>query len=142
MRQQGPPDEARAARFFLLRVWPGGRQVKSMSIEDDLKITIKNRKRWLATLLDRMTAPADVMRQHLGEEKQNAALGSAAEAGVRDLLRVVLPHRLAVTTGFLREAGRSLSEKNEHGAMSPQTDVILYDALQATPLHSIGVADI
>jgi hypothetical protein len=102
----------------------------------------RQRKRWLATLLDRMTAPADVMRQFLDAENQNATLGSAAEAGVRDLLRVVLPQRLAVTSGFLREPGRSLAEKNTEGTISPQTDVIIYDGSQATPLHSIGGIEI
>ncbi|HEU4410865.1 MAG TPA: DUF6602 domain-containing protein [Polyangiaceae bacterium] len=100
------------------------------------------RKRWLAILLDRMTAPADVMRQHLGAENQNSALGSAAEAGVRDLLGVVLPQRLAVTSGFLREPGRSLAEANPQGAVSPQTDVIIYDRTRSTPLHSAGGVEI
>jgi hypothetical protein len=100
------------------------------------------RKRWLATLLDRMTAPADVMRQHLGAENQNSALGSAAEAGVRDLLGIVLPQRLAVTSGFLREPGRSLAEANLQGAVSPQTDVIIYDRSRSTPLHSAGGVEI
>lgn len=98
-----------------------------------------DRKRWLETLLDRMSAPADVMRQHLGEADQNAHLGAAAETGVRDLLRLVLPPRLAVTSGFLRETGQSLAGV---GAVGPQTDVIVYDGLDAIPLHSIGGVDV
>ncbi len=113
-----------------------------MAKSDDQDSGARQRKRWLATLLDRMTAPADVMRQHLGAENQNATLGSAAEAGVRDLLRIVFPQRLGVTSGFLREPGRSLAEKNPKGAMSPQTDVIVYDGFQATPLLSIGGIEI
>lgn len=102
----------------------------------------KERKRWLETLLDRMSAPAAIMRQHLGEEDQQHALGSAAEKGVRDLLRLVLPQRLAVRSGFLREPGRNLAAITPAGSVSPQTDVMVYDNLYAVPLHSIGDVDI
>jgi hypothetical protein len=113
-----------------------------MPAENTLKAEPKERKRWLETLLDRMSAPAAIMRQHLGEEDQQHALGSAAEKGVRDLLRLVLPQRLAVTSGFLREPGRSLAGITPAGSVSPQTDVIVYDSLYAMPLHSIGDVDI
>jgi hypothetical protein len=113
-----------------------------MPAENTLKAEPKERKRWLETLLDRMSAPADIMRQHLGEEDQQHALGSAAEKGVRDLLRLVLPQRLAVTSGFLREPGRSLAAITPMGSVSRQTDVIAYDSLYAMPLHSIGDVDI
>ncbi len=77
------------------------------------------RKRWLETLLDRMSAPPAIMRQHLGEGGlQQHALGSAAEKGIRDLLRLVLPQRLAITSGFLREPGGSLA------AITPAPDAL------------------
>ncbi|WP_437970038.1 DUF6602 domain-containing protein [Sorangium sp. So ce260] len=107
-----------------------------------LKAKPKERKRWLETLLDRMSAPAAVMRQHLEEEDQAHTLGSAAEKGVRDLLRLVLPQRLAVTSGFLREPGRSLAGITPAGTLSPQTDVIVYDSSDAIPLLSLGEIDI
>lgn len=113
-----------------------------MPPEEKKKAQAHERKRWLSTLLDRMTAPADVMRQHLGEEDQSPTLGSAAESGVRDLLRLVLPRRLAITSGFLRAPGRSLLASNLPGSLSPQTDVIVYDGLEAIPLHSIGGVDV
>lgn len=112
--------------------------------ENSAKQTGVHRKRWLETLLDRMTAPGDVMRQHLQHASQSHALGSAAEAGVRDLLRAVLPRRLAVTTGFLRQSqqGKTLADTTSGDAISPQTDVIIYDGLDATPLHSTEAADV
>ena len=100
------------------------------------------RKRYLATLRDRMSAPADVMRQHMRYQSQNAALGLAAEVGVRDLLRLVLPQRLAVTSGFIRSLGRSLTEENPRDAVSGQTDVIVYDAMRVSPLHAAGGIEI
>ncbi len=100
------------------------------------------RKRWLETLLDRMSAPAAVMRQHLGEGDQKHALGSAAETGVRDLLRLVLPQRLTVASGFVREPGRTLAASTPATAVSSQTDVIIYDGTTATPLLSLGEVQI
>jgi hypothetical protein len=126
------------------------------------------RKRWLETLLDAMTAPADAMREHLAEVNQNATLGAAAEVGVRNLLRAVVPARVGVTSGFLREltadALTSAAIAGDEGAggvapgsavavepsttrpppprLSPQTDVLLYDASHAIPLYGMGGVDI
>lgn len=97
------------------------------------------RKRYLEILLDRLTGHADVMRHYL---QHRGTLGFAAEAGVRDVLRQVLPRRLAVTSGFLRTNGGALIAKTPAGAMSPQTDIIIYDALRACPLYSVDGVEI
>jgi hypothetical protein len=57
------------------------------------------RKKHLEILLERLTSHADVVRHYLPGTTHNATLGLAAEAGVRDVLRMVLPKRLAVTSG-------------------------------------------
>lgn len=98
-------------------------------------------KRWLETLLDRMLAPADLMREHLGKNHHNPTLGAAAEAGVRTLLRAVLPARIGVTSGFVR-AEIDDAEPSAGDAISPQTDVVLYDASRVVPLHGIGGVDV
>jgi hypothetical protein len=118
-------------------------------------------------LLDAMTAPADAMREHLAGANQNATLGAAAEVGVRNVLRAVVPARIGVTSGFLRElvvnapaspsaAGAEAvraAAVGKAGAkrpravpptlpLSPQTDVLLYDASYAVPLYGIDGVDV
>lgn len=102
----------------------------------------KARQAHLEVLLRRLTAHADVVRHHLPSNTHNATLGHAAEAGVRDVLRQVLPNRLAVTSGFVRQSGGGLIAPTGKGRVSPQTDVILYDALRATPLYGVDGIDV
>lgn len=93
-------------------------------------------------LLDRLTAPADLTRQYLELQRQNPTLGLGAEIGVRELLGLVLPKRLAVTSGFVRSLGFDLQQITPYGGVSPQTDVIVHDASQAVPLHSLGAVEV
>jgi hypothetical protein len=88
-------------------------------------------------LLERLTSHADVLRHHLPGKAHNATLGLAAEAGVRDVLRMVLPKRLAVTSGFIRSTGGDLIVQTAREDISAQTDVLIYDASRACPLYGV-----
>ena len=97
----------------------------------------KARRKHIEILLGRLTAHADVVRHHLPGTTHNATLGLAAEAGVRDVLSDVLPGRLKVTTGFVRRPGGSLVLPTLRSHISPQTDIIIYDASRASPLYGV-----
>ncbi len=106
------------------------------------KIAADTRRKHLQILLDRLTGHADVIRQHLKERIHPYTLGFAAEAGVRDVLRQVLPRRLAVTSGFIRSTSGMLLVPPTTAEVSPQTDIIIYDTLRACPLYSVEGIDV
>jgi hypothetical protein len=95
------------------------------------------RRKHLEILLERLTSHADVLRHHLPGTTHNASLGLAAEAGVRDVLRMVLPKRLAVTSGFIRRPGGDLIVPTAGDDISVQTDVLIYDASRTCPLYGV-----
>jgi hypothetical protein len=99
----------------------------------DTKSADRARRKHLEVLLEKLTSHADVLRHHL---THNPTLGVAAEAGVRDVLRMVLPRRLAVTSGFIRSQGGNLIIQTDRKNISAQTDIVIYDALHACPLYS------
>ncbi len=92
---------------------------------------------YLDVLLHKLTAHADVVRHHIPNQHHNYTLGFAAEAGVRAVLSHVLPRRLAVTSGFVRSTGGKLIIPTQKNDISGQTDVIIYDTMQACPLYSV-----
>lgn len=93
------------------------------------------RRLYLETLLQQLRSPAKVMRHHLTNQRQNTMLGLAAETGVRDVLRSVLPGRFGVTSGFLCHPEGGLVVPPRGKDVSPQTDVLIYDASRACPLY-------
>jgi hypothetical protein len=104
--------------------------------EDQRKeLPTEPRRLYLETLLERMRSSTKVMRHYLGEQDQNTTLGLAAEMGVRDVLRNILPGRFGVTSGFMCQPDGSLVKAPENEQVSPQTDVIIYDASRACPLY-------
>jgi hypothetical protein len=107
-----------------------------------IDVAVETRRQHLQILLDRLTGHADVIRQHLKERMHAYTLGFAAEAGVRDVLRQVLPRRLAVTSGFIRSTTGRLLVSPTGAAVSPQTDIIIYDTLRACPLYSVEGIDV
>lgn len=103
----------------------------------------ETRRVHLQIMLDHLTAHADVVRYHLRGRPHNPTLGFAAEAGLRDVLRQVLPKNLAVTSGFIRKAtGELILPSRQREDVSPQTDVIIYDATRSCPLYSIEGVDV
>ncbi len=93
---------------------------------------------YLSGLVQRLRAHASFMRDFLDEQNQNTTLGLAAEMGVREVLRAVLPGRVGVISGFMCRADGSFVDRVQSDAVSPQTDVILYDSLHACPLYRMG----
>lgn len=106
------------------------------------QIAIETRREHLQILLGRLTGHADIIRQHLKERPHAHTLGFAAEAGVRDVLRQVLPRRLAVTSGFIRSTTGKLLVPPTSGDVSPQTDILIYDTQRACPLYSVEGIDV
>lgn len=96
------------------------------------------RRMYLAGLMQKIRSHADFMRQFLEGQDQNPTLGLAAETGMRDVLRAVLPSSFGVTSGFMCQADGSLVEPIVEGEISPQTDVILYDASHACPFYRMN----
>jgi hypothetical protein len=96
------------------------------------------RRMYLAGLIQKIRSHADFMRQFLEGQDQNPTLGLAAETGIRDVLRAVLPSSFGVTSGFMCQADGSLIEPIVEGEISPQTDVILYDASHACPFYRMN----
>lgn len=96
------------------------------------------RRTYLAALIKKVQSHADVMRQFLQEQDQNTTLGLAAETGLRDVLRGVLPASFGITSGFMCRADGSLIEAIVEGEVSPQTDVILYDASRVCPFYRMN----
>lgn len=96
------------------------------------------RRMYLAGLLQKIRSHADFMRQFLEGQDQNTTLGLAAETGSRDVLRAVLTSSFGVTSGFMCQADGRLVEPVVKGEISPQTDVILYDASHACPFYRMN----
>ncbi len=90
------------------------------------------------SLVQKLQSHAEVMRQFLEGKDQNPTLGLAAETGVRDVLRAVLPSSFGVTSGFMCKADGSLIDGTDKDGFSPQTDVILYDASHSCPFYSMN----
>lgn len=99
--------------------------------------TSSERRRYLEVQLEQLLGPPDVLRHHLPTKHHPYSLGFAAEAGVRALVRQHLPRTFAVVSGFVRDEGKSLLRPSEREDLSPQTDVIFYDASRSVPLFSI-----
>lgn len=99
-------------------------------------------KAYLEALLARIRVPSQMMRFHLGEQDQNTTLGLAAEIGIRDVLRQVLPSRFGITSGFMCQGNGRLIHPAGKDDISPQTDVILYDASRACPLYKMGDVEV
>jgi hypothetical protein len=95
------------------------------------------RQSHLNVLLNKLTAHADVIRHHIPNNHHNYTLGFAAEAGVRDVIRQILPQRFAVTSGFVRKPGGTLILPTAKNDVSRQTDVIIYDTSHTSPIHSV-----
>jgi hypothetical protein len=108
------------------------------AVPPEAQIQRDPRRMYLAGLLQKIRSHADFMRQFLEGQDQNTTLGLAAETGVRDVLRAVLPSRFGVTSGFMCQADGSLVEPIVKGDISPQTDVILYDASHACPFYRMN----
>jgi hypothetical protein len=95
------------------------------------------RRVYLDALVHQLQSHAGVIRHYLGQQNQNYTLGLAAETGVRDVLRQVLPGRFGVTSGFnvrgRRQPGaacgkgpsdhlRSGSRSSRNGCRSPSRE--------------------
>jgi hypothetical protein len=92
---------------------------------------------YLATLLQQLRTPAQTMRHYAAGRGLNPMVGLAAELGVRDVLRRVLPKRFGVTSGFMCHPDGSLVALSEPDDVSPQTDVVVYDASRACALYEM-----
>ena len=67
---------------------------------------------------------------HAGEK------GRALENGVQTLLRSILPAEYGLSTGFI------VSHTKEGPRLSPQLDIIIYDAVRSGPLISLETCDV
>lgn len=112
--------------------------VSTSAVPPDYPTKHDPRRTYLAALVHELRSHADIMRQFLKGTDQNATLGLAAETGVRDVLRAVLPASFGVTSGFMCRADGSLIEATDEGDVSPQTDIILYDASHACPFYRMN----
>jgi hypothetical protein len=105
-------------------------------------LSLDPRRPYLEALLAQIQLHAEVMRFHLGAQDQNATVGLAAETGVRDVLRNILPGRFAVTSGFMCDAVGRLIVPASESDVSPQTDVIVYDASRACPVYKMNEIEV